>query len=100
MESYTRTSCSGFVGRLENHPCHVKWAYAPLATHSGDKSTATCQPACALRGTQASVYVRRTHAKRDKLRLKTGAPGHEEANDTLMRPVSSLTRAPSLSKRN
>jgi hypothetical protein len=53
-----------------------------------------------LRALKATPYVRRMHANNDKLRLKTGATGHDEANDTLMRVPSSLTRAPSLSKRH
>ena len=44
--------------------------------------------------------MRRTHANKVKLRLNTGATGHDEGNDILIRSVHSCTRAPSLSKRS
>ena len=44
--------------------------------------------------------MRRTQAKKVKLRLSTGATGHDEGNDILIRSVSSCTRAPSVSKRS
>src|SRR4029434_7686830 len=44
--------------------------------------------------------VRRTQANKVKLRLSTGATGHEEGNDIVSRSVSSCTRAPSVSKRS
>ena len=42
----------------------------------------------------------RTHANKVKLRLNTGATGHAEGNDILIRSVNSCTRAPSLSTRS
>ena len=42
----------------------------------------------------------RTHANNVKLRLNTGAPGHDEGNEIVIRSLPSWTRAPSVSKRN
>ena len=42
----------------------------------------------------------RTHANNVKLRLNTGATGHDEGNEIVIRSLHSWTRAPSLSKRN
>jgi hypothetical protein len=47
-----------------------------------------------------ACQVRRTQAHKVKLRLTTGATGHDEGNDILIRSVNSCTRAPSLSKRS
>ena len=43
---------------------------------------------------------KRTHANKIKLRLNTGATGHDEGNEIWTRPLHSCTRAPSLSTRN
>ena len=43
--------------------------------------------------------VERTHANKVKLCLKTGATGHDEGNEIVIRSSHSCTRAPSLSKR-
>ena len=45
-------------------------------------------------------YRRRTHANKVKLRLKTGATGHDEGNDILIRSGHACTRAPSVSQRS
>ena len=44
--------------------------------------------------------VERTHANKFKLCLKTGATGHDEGNEIVIRSSHSCTRAPSLSKRH
>ena len=44
--------------------------------------------------------VKRTHANKVKLRLTTGATGHDEGNAIVIRSLNSCTRAPSLSKRH
>jgi hypothetical protein len=54
----------------------------------------------ALDGAPRACEVKRTHANKVKLRLKTGATGHDEGNDIVIRSGHSCTRAPSLSKRN
>jgi hypothetical protein len=43
---------------------------------------------------------KRPPANKIKLRLNTGATGHDEGNEIWLRPLNSCTRAPSLSKRN
>jgi hypothetical protein len=40
------------------------------------------------------------HASKVKLRRQTGATGHDEGNEIVIRSLRSCTRAPSLSKRN
>ena len=74
--------------------------------------TASCQPlgppsaaghvSClgALDRPHRACQVRRTQANKVKLRLRTGATGHDEGNDMVIRSVNSWTRAPSLSKRS
>ena len=42
----------------------------------------------------------RTQANKVKLRRSTGATGHDEGNEILIRSAHSCTRAPSLSKRS
>jgi hypothetical protein len=43
---------------------------------------------------------KRTHANTSKLRLNTGATGHDEGNEIWLRPLHSCTRAPRLRKRH
>jgi hypothetical protein len=42
----------------------------------------------------------RTHANHIKLRLNTGATGHDEGNEIVIRSLHAWTRAPSLRTRN
>ena len=44
--------------------------------------------------------AKRTHANKVKLCLKTGATGHAEGNDIVLRSFPSCTRAPSVRKRH
>jgi hypothetical protein len=44
--------------------------------------------------------VKRTHANKVNVRLTTGATGHEEGKEIVIRWPNSCTRAPSLSKRH
>jgi hypothetical protein len=47
-----------------------------------------------------ACQVKRRHANKITLRLNTGATGHDEGSEILMRSVHSGTRAPSLSQRS
>ena len=50
-------------------------------------------------GLHGQAAVKRTHANNIKLRLNTGATGHDEGNESFIRSCNSWTRAPSLRKR-
>jgi hypothetical protein len=54
----------------------------------------------ALDRAHRACTLKRTQANNVKLRLNTGATGHDEGNEILIRSLHSCTRAPSVSQRN
>ena len=65
-----------------------------------DRKRCTPEPSTRSTALPRACEARRTQANKGKLRLKTGATGHDEGNDIVLRSVHSCTRAPSLRKRS
>ena len=66
----------------------------------GPPSSVLCMNPWGLTRPHRAIYVRRTQANKVKARLTTGATGHDEGNDIVIRSATSCTWAPSLSKRS
>jgi hypothetical protein len=82
----------------------VEWARSDaLALSQPAGAASPAEPVSRLGSldrTRRTCETRRTQAQKVKLRLKSGATGHDEGNDIVRRSVNSGTRAPSLSTRS
>jgi len=94
-----KTSASGFPGTVQIGLIvalrHTS-SWQPLGAYNELFALA---PATRFTALYRTGEVKRTQANKGKLRLKTGATGHDEGNAIVIRSLTSCTRAPSLSKR-
>jgi hypothetical protein len=76
------------------------WGARPSGRPLGPARTVLSLSRWSFERAHRACSVRRTHANRVKLRRNTGATGHDEGRDIVMRVVNSCTRASSLRKRH
>ena len=95
-----QTSASGcpgtvLIGLIVAIRHHASWQPPQAYTKLFGRGPSTLSTAL-----HRTCEVERTHANKVKLCLKTGATGHDEGNEMVIRSSHSCPRAPSLSQRH